>query len=95
MNYATADELIQKEKIRKQENIPNNDFHKKANKENDIHTQKISKELEEKTIWKYWKYLDVKFRINVGSFFSVFGVWVILMLLGIILQGGIYIYYPL
>ena len=50
VNYATADELIQKEKIRKQENIPNNDFHKKANKENDIHTQKISKELEEKTI---------------------------------------------
>ena len=42
--YATADELSQKE------NIPNNDFHKKANKENDIHTQKISKELEEKTV---------------------------------------------
>ena len=52
MNYATADEFRQKEKIRKQENIPNKDFHKKANKENDIHTQKISKELEEKTIWK-------------------------------------------
>ena len=53
MNYATADEFRQKEKIRKQEeNIPNNDFHKKTNKENDIHTQKISKELEEKTIWK-------------------------------------------
>ena len=50
VNYATADEFRQKEKIRKQENIPNKDFHKKANKENDIHTQKISKELEEKTI---------------------------------------------
>ena len=50
VNYATADEFRQKEKIRKQENIPNNDFHKKTNKENDIHTQKISKELEEKTI---------------------------------------------
>ena len=50
VNYATADELSQKEKIRKKENIPNNYFHKKANKENDIHTQKISKELEEKTV---------------------------------------------
>ena len=50
VNYATADELSQKEKIRKKENIPNNYFHKKANKENDIHTQNISKELEEKTV---------------------------------------------
>ena len=65
--YATADELSQKE------NIPNNDFHKKANKENDIHTQNISKELEEKTVWKYWKYLYVKFRIKNRKF--LLGVW--------------------
>ena len=50
VNYATSDEFKEKEKIRKHENIPKIDFLRKTNKGNDIHTQKIFKELDEKNI---------------------------------------------